>query len=79
MGIKLRTIAEAYKYLVEIDPGTAITKSALRRLVASGDIPSVQVGRKRLLDIEVLQEKLRSGIFEPKLPDGQYGEVRHIY
>ena len=49
---RMRVISEAFYQLKQDDPGTAITQCALRRMVKAGDIPSVQVGRKSLIDYE---------------------------
>ena len=40
----------------EADPHTAVTKTALRRLVTSGQIPSVRVGAKYLVDLGALDD-----------------------
>lgn len=53
---RMRTIDEAAAFLRQADPNTAITKTALRRLVTSGQIPSVRVGAKYLVDLGVLDE-----------------------
>lgn len=50
----MRTIDEAAASLRQADPNTAITKTALRRLIRSGEIPSVRVGAKYLVDLGVL-------------------------
>lgn len=48
----MRLISEAYEEIRGTDPNTAITKNAFRQLVLSGRIPSVQIGRKRLVALE---------------------------
>lgn len=53
---RMRTIDEAAAFLRQADPNTAITKTALRRLVTSGQIPSVRVGAKYLVDLGTLDE-----------------------
>ena len=55
---RMRTIEQAAAWLLETDPETAITKTALRRLVVTGQLPSVRVGQKYLLALEVLEEYL---------------------
>ena len=54
----MRTIPEAYAYLLKEDPETAITKTALRRMVVSGAIPSLKVGRKYLVPLEAIDAYL---------------------
>lgn len=51
---KMRTIDQAYAWLKENDPDTAFTKTALRRLVTTGQIPSVRVGQKYLVNLDTL-------------------------
>ena len=51
---KMRTINEAAAFMRQADPHTAVTKTALRRLVTSGQIPSVRVGANFVLDLGVL-------------------------
>ena len=52
---KMRTIDQAAAWMLENDPHTALTKTALRRLVVSGELPSVRVGQKYLISLEVLE------------------------
>lgn len=68
----MRTIDAAAAEIRAADPHTALTKTALRRLVVSGAVPSMRVGTKYLLDLEILdnylggqpqqQEIVRNGI-----------------
>lgn len=46
--LRMQTIAECARLIRESDPGTAITQNAIRTKVLTGEIPHVQVGRKRL-------------------------------
>ena len=55
---RMRTIAQAAVWLREIDPDTAFTKTALRRLVVSGQLPSVRVGTKYLLNLDTIEDDL---------------------
>ena len=55
---KMRTIDQAAAWLQENNPGTAFTKTALRRLVVSGKLPSVRVGTKYLVNLETLSRYL---------------------
>ena len=52
---RMRTIQEAAKELKQSDPNTAITPYAIRQLVISGKIPYVSAGRKRLINMDVLE------------------------
>ena len=58
---RMRTIPQAAAWAKETDPETALTFSALRRLVLSGEIPHVQVGTKRLIALEDLEDYLERG------------------
>ena len=44
--MRMRTQAEVMKFIKEHDPDTALTPWALRGMVLSGKIPSVQVDRQ---------------------------------
>ena len=68
----MRTIDAAAAEIRAADLHTALTKTALRRLVVSGAVPSVRIGQKYLVDLEILdnylggqpqqQEIVRNGI-----------------
>lgn len=62
---RMRTIDQAAAWLRETDPDTAFTKTALRRLVVSGQLPSVRIGYKYLIDLDALERFLRGSILEP--------------
>ena len=51
---RMRTIEQAAAWLKAGDPETAFTPTALRRLVTTGQLPSVRVGQKYLLDLDAL-------------------------
>lgn len=57
---RMRTITEAANWLQEQDPDTAFTKTALRRLIVSGELPHVKVGQKYLVNLETLEAFLRT-------------------
>jgi hypothetical protein len=65
---KIRTLTEAYNYIKEADPGTAITSHALRRMVVSGKVPSTKAGKKYLIDMDVLFDYLKGTKPEDVLP-----------
>ena len=50
--MKMRTIDQAAAYIQQTAPETAITKTALRRLVTTGQLPSVRVGVKYPVSLE---------------------------
>ena len=55
---RMRTIQEAAKELKEIDPNTALTPYAIRRMVLNGTIPCINVGKKRLINMDLLEKYL---------------------
>ncbi len=74
---RMRTIDEAFAYILGHDPETALTKTALRRLVVTGMVSSVKVGQKYLIDLDKLEAVLASGI-AAATPLSEYGVIRHI-
>lgn len=56
--LHMRTINEAAEHFKEVDPHTALTKTAVRRLVSTGVVPSVRIGNKALVSLEALNEYL---------------------
>lgn len=56
---RMRSIEEGFKEIKAADPCTALTKTALRRLVTTGEIPSVRIGAKYLFDLDVVERYLR--------------------
>lgn len=59
---RMRTVDQAAAWLLENDPETAVTKTALRRLVTTGQLPSVRVGSKYLIDLGTLEEYLKGAV-----------------
>lgn len=55
----MRTIDQAAEWLRANDPETAFTKTALRRLVTTGELPCVRVGQKYLVSLETLEDYLQ--------------------
>ena len=51
---KLRSVDETYKLIIQNDPESSIIKTGLRRLIATGVIPSVRVGRNIKLNYDCL-------------------------
>lgn len=56
--MRMRTIDQAAEYVKATDPDTALTKTAIRRLVTTGALPSVKVGQKYLVALENLDAYL---------------------
>lgn len=73
---RMRTIPQAAAYMRETDPGTALTKTAIRRLVLTGKIPHTAVGTKRLIALEDLEVYLATGEVINTAP--VRGEIRAV-
>ena len=56
---RMRTAPGALQIIKEQDPGTEITLHYLRRLIKTGAVPCVPVGRKKLVDVDKLIDYLR--------------------
>lgn len=73
---QVRTIEQAYLWLKERDADTAITKTALRRLVTTGQLPAVRVGSKYLVNLEVLEAFLSGTNIIPFTPPERWEAAR---
>jgi len=73
----MRGIHQAITELKASDPNTALTEKALRRLVTEGTIPSIKIGRKYLVNMNVLAAYL-SGNIQPKAVADGYGTIRAV-
>lgn len=72
---RMRTLPEAVKEIKQMDEKSALTLSALRRMVNNGDIPCVSIASKRLICLDTLLERLQNPT--PKeLSAEQYETVR---
>jgi excisionase family DNA binding protein len=58
MLAKMRTIGEAIAAIRDADPQTAFTQTALRRMIKTGEVPSVRVGTKYLVNLDTLVDYL---------------------
>ena len=63
MAPRMRTAAGALDIIKAEDPETAVTLRYIRRLIATGILPYVPVGRKKLVNVDSLLTYLEtSGI-----------------
>lgn len=74
--MRMRTIDQAAEHMKAADPETALTKTAIRRLVTTGALPSVRVGQKYLVALENLDAYL-GGQVEP-VAAATVGAIRPI-
>ncbi len=65
---RIRGIKEAITELKEYDPLTALTEKGLRRLVITDEIPSIRIGTKYLINMDVLIDYLYDGTGGADLP-----------
>lgn len=73
---QMRTIDQAAVFMHERDPETALTKTALRRLVVTGQLPHVRIGQKYLVSLEVLEEFLQGTVSVVQVEN--MGKIRQI-
>lgn len=57
---RMRTIDAGFDELKRQDPETAITRTGFRRMVVSGKIKSVKVGRKYLVDLDAVESYFKA-------------------
>jgi len=70
----MRTMAEAAAELQAIDPATAVTHHAIRKMVLDGIIPCIHAGKKRLINMDGLLDYLTM----PTQPPAAAGTIRPI-
>ena len=51
---RMRTIPKAFEEIKALDPNTDLTLRALRRMVKNGEIPTVQIASKKLINLDLL-------------------------
>lgn len=56
---RMRTLPEAVREIKNSDKNTALTVTALRRMVDRGEIPCIKVASKRLICLDTLLEMLK--------------------
>lgn len=77
---RMRTAAKAHELILEQDPQSEVTLYYIRQLIATGAIPVVHVGRKKLIDVDQLLTYLATGTTRPSTtePEPGYGKLRRI-
>ena len=75
---RMRTAPEAIAEIRREDPGTAFTLRALRRIIATGEIPVVTVCSKKLVNLDYLLAYLSGGSVQQPEAD-ETGRIRKIY
>lgn len=67
---RMRTLPECIRELQALDPNTALTLTALRRMVKQGKIPVVEIASKRLINLDLLLDMLSNPQQENKPVSG---------
>lgn len=76
---RMRLLKQAHAEILAADPDTALTMTALRRLVLSGAIPVVYSGRKRFINMDALMDYLSGAGATKEAPvPNDLGEIRPI-
>ena len=73
---RMRTVPEAFAEIKADDENTALTLYGLQTLIKRGTIPSVNIGRKRLVNMAVLSDYLRGDC--PAAPEKLIGQIRRV-
>ena len=50
----IRTIDKAYDEIKARDPETALSRELVRQMIKTGMVPSLKVGNRKLVDVDVL-------------------------
>lgn len=58
---RMRTAAKVLELIKAEDPGTEVTLHYIRYLIKTGAVPCVEVGRKKLVDADVLIRRIAEG------------------
>lgn len=56
--IRMRTIPKAYEAIKELDPDTDFSIRMFRQLIKSGEIPTIKISNKVLVNLDLLIDKL---------------------
>lgn len=75
---RMRTAPQAIAELKKIDPDTAFTLRALRRMMNNGEIPVTKIESKRLVNLDTLLSVLANGTSQAPEADNNYGQIRRI-
>lgn len=63
---KMRTCKEAYEEIKRLDPNTSINPYTVRQLYLEGNVPTIRVGKLRLMDFDKLMSYLRGDYISAK-------------
>lgn len=75
--LRVRTINEAIRELKQSDPGTSFTAHALRLKIKQGQIPHMLIGKRYLIDMNILEDYLK-GQLDTVSPPVRTGVIRPV-
>lgn len=75
---RMRTLPEAVAEIKKIDADTAITLTALRRMVKQGIVPSFSVGSKRLVCLDLLLDMMEYPETAETVNNTNNGNIRRV-
>ena len=56
--VRMRTIPQVYKVIREDDPDSSISIRALRKFIADGNVPTVKIGGRVYVNLDLLLSKI---------------------
>lgn len=56
--IRMRTIPKAYEALKTLDPDTDFSIRMLRQMIKSGEIPTIKISNKTLVNLDLIIDRL---------------------
>lgn len=71
---RMRTAGNVLEIIKEQDPGTAVTLHYIRHIIKTGRVPSVTVGRKKLVDADAVIAYIAAGEALPAITAVQPGD-----
>ena len=75
---RIRTINLAAEELRKLDPNTALSAAAIRRLVKTGQLPYIQAGNRCYLDFDSLLAYLDNLTVPEQHPPAYYRGIRRV-
>lgn len=78
MSPRMRLLKEVYDQLRADDPDTNITMYALRTIIKSGKVATIQLGRKTLINYDSLLDYLYNGDTQDDESVSSYGGIRRV-
>ena len=58
--LRIRSARSIAEYFKEVDPGSMVSETLIRRLMDSGELPTFENGVKKLTSIEAVEDYLEA-------------------